>query len=44
MRGYYNEVKWQTDLCGFEVKDRLMNKLVRELVYRCLDALSEIYI
>ena len=39
----HNELKWQTDLGRFEVKDRLMNKLIRELVYRCLTKLSEIY-
>ena len=43
IRGSYKELKWQTDLGRFEVKDRLMNKLIRELVYRCLTKLSEIY-
>ena len=43
IRGSYNEPKWQTDLGRFEIKDRSMNKLMRELVDRCLTALSEIY-
>ena len=42
-KGSYNEPKWQTDLGRFEIKDRSMNKLMRELVDRCLTALSEIY-
>ena len=45
IRGSYNEPKWQTDLGKFEIKDRFMNrdKLMLELVDRCLTALSEIY-
>ena len=34
-------LKWQTDLSRFKVQDKLMNKLVRELVDRCLTALSD---
>ena len=43
IRGSYNELKWQTDLGGLEVKDRFMYKHMRELVDGCLTAMSEIY-
>ena len=43
IRGSYNELKWKTDPGRFEVKDRFMYKLMRELVDGCLTALDEIY-
>ena len=43
IRGSYNELKWQKDLDRFEIKQRSVDKLMRELVDRCLTALSEIY-
>ena len=43
IQGWYNEFKWQTALGRFEIKDRFMNKLMRELVDRCLTAQSGIY-
>ena len=46
IRGSYKELKWQIDLRQgrFKVKDKFMtrNKLMLELVDRCLIALSEI--
>ena len=41
IRGSFNEL--QTDLDRFEVKDRLMNKLMHELLNRDHTALSEVY-
>ena len=43
IRGSCNELKWQAYLDRFEVKDRFMNKLMRELVDGCFTAPSEIY-
>ena len=43
IRGSFNEEKWRTDLARLKVPRPAMDKLMHELVAKCLVSLGDIY-